>query len=353
MMGSSDLLPAALLPEVNSGRRLAAGALVVALGVAIVIAAMPLLMGLLGAPLLAVLFAPIHRRLSRHIPPRWSAILVLLLAIVAVLLPAALVLTLVVNEAPAALGGPGAQQLLTKLSALQIQGFVVGPELAKASRDIVNWLSREVVLLAGGVTRMAVNLLIAFLGFFYLLLSGDAVWDAVARYVPFSPETLDRLEARFAGVTRATVVGIVVTAIAQGVIVGGAFTIVHLEHALLWGVLTGVASVLPILGSSLVWLPGVVVLLVEDRTGAAIVLAAIGVIIASNVDNVIRPVVYRRVSGLHPVLTVVGAFMGLQYFGLFGVLVGPLALAYFFELVQAFQHEYMDRPPAEATPTAQ
>ena len=94
----------------------------------------------------------------------------------------------------------------------------------------------------------------------------------------------------------------------------------------------------------MVWLPGVVVLLVEHRTASAIGLAAIGVIVASNIDNVIRPVVYRRASGLHPMLTIVGAFIGLKYFGLFGVLIGPLALAFFFELVRAFELEHLHAP---------
>jgi predicted PurR-regulated permease PerM len=330
--------------RVEAGRRLAAGVLVAALGAAIVIAAVPLLMGLLGAPLLAVLFAPIYNRLTRRISPRWAAILVLALAVVAVLLPASLVVALVVREAPDALSGPGAQQLIATVSGLEVQGFAVGEEVAKASRDIVAWLSREVVLFAGGVTRLAINLLIAFLGFYYLLLSGDGAWETAAQYVPFSRATLERLRERFTSITRAMVAGIVVTAIAQGAVVGGAFAILDLEHALLWGVMTGVASVLPVLGSALVWLPGVAVLFIEHRTGAAIVLAAIGLIVASNIDNLIRPVVYSRVSGLHPLLTVVGAFMGLQYFGLLGVLVGPLALAYFFELARAFRQEYVDPP---------
>lgn len=326
-----------------AGRRLAAGGLVLALGIAIMAAAMPLLMGLIGAPLLSVLFTPLYRRFTaRGVPARVAAVLVLLIAIVAVLLPVALIVTLVVNEGPEALTGPGAQQIIASMNALEIRGVAVGAEVAKASRDIVGWLSREVVLFAGGVTRLVINLFIAFVGFYYLLLSNGAAWDAAAKFVPFSRATLGRLRARFAGVTRAMILGIGVTALAQGAIVGGAFAIVGLPHPLLWGSLTGVASVLPVLGSALVWLPGVAVLAIEHRNVAAIVLLVIGVVIASNVDNVIRPIVYRRVSGLHPLLTLVGAFMALEYFGLLGVLVGPLALAYFFELAQAFHDEYME-----------
>ena len=77
------------------------------------------------------------------------------------------------------------------------------------------------------------------------------------------------------------------------------------------------------LGSALVWTPAVVVLLLDARPGAALTLALIGVIISSNVDNVIRPFIYRRVSGLHPMATLLGAFAGMQLLGLLGFVLGP------------------------------
>lgn len=68
--------------------------------------------------------------------------------------------------------------------------------------------------------------------------------------------------------------------------------------------------------------------------------AAVGLVICSNVDNVIRPVIYKRVSGLHPMATIVGAFAGVELFGLVGLLIGPLALAYCVELYRLYESEY-------------
>ncbi len=101
------------------------------------------------------------------------------------------------------------------------------------------------------------------------------------------------------------------------------------------------AQLFSFLGSALVWLPAVMVLLGQGRYGAAAVLAVIGGVIASNIDNVILlPLVYKRVSNIHPMITLVGAFAGLRYFGLVGLLLGPLAIAYLFELLRAFREEY-------------
>jgi len=93
-------------------------------------------------------------------------------------------------------------------------------------------------------------------------------------------------------------------------------------------------------GSALVWFPGVLLLLIQGRLGAALALAVIGAGIASNIDNVARLAVNRRISGLHPMLTLVGAFAGVRLVGVAGVLLGPLTLSYFFELVRLYEEEH-------------
>jgi predicted PurR-regulated permease PerM len=79
------------------------------------------------------------------------------------------------------------------------------------------------------------------------------------------------------------------------------------------------------------WLVGVVVLLFDHRPTAALLLAALGAGLASNINNLVRPLVYRRVSGIHPMLTIVGALAGVRLFGLIGVFIGPLVLSYLVE----------------------
>jgi predicted PurR-regulated permease PerM len=86
-------------------------------------------------------------------------------------------------------------------------------------------------------------------------------------------------------------------------------------------------------------LRGVLVLLVTHRYGAALALVVIGGGIASNIDNVVRPI-YCRISNIHPLTTLVGAFVGVSLFGLVGLLLGPLTISYFFELVQVYEREY-------------
>ena len=337
------------------GRRTVATVVIAGLGVAIGAAVLPFLFGLLGAPILAVMFGPMHRWLHDRTGPRRAAAVVVVAAVVAVFLPAIGISLLLISELPAVLASPDMTRLIASLAKLHVGPFDFGEQLAAASSDFVTWLSRQAMALIGGLTFVAINLLIAFLGLYFLLRQDGAVWAFVKRYLPFSPETAERLRSRFHDLTQATILGIGATALAQGLIVGGVFALVGLGHPLLWGAVTGVASVLPVLGSSLVWVPGTVILLLDRRYADAAIVGGVGVLIASNIDNIIRPMIFRRVSDVHPIIAVVGAFAGMRYFGLLGLLLGPLALVYFVELVRAYDHDF-HRPasapaPVRAAPT--
>jgi predicted PurR-regulated permease PerM len=314
--------------------------LILALGVAIVLALSPFLSGLLGTAVLYVMFVPLYRRLERRTRSGTAATITLLIALVAIGLPLVWLLGMVIGEAPDALRGVQGSSLFARVSSLRVGTLQVGAELAKASGTIVSWLSSQLFAFVGGATSAALNLVIAFFGLYYMLRSGPTVWGTVRPYIPFSPQTADALRDRFVSVTEATLLGTVLVAVMQGIVIGLGFWVVGLKSPLFWGTVTAFASILPVLGSALVWLPAVVVLLVENRPGAAIALAIIGGGLASNLDNLLRPIIYKRVSDLHPMITLIGAFAGVKYFGLLGVLLGPLAIAYLFELLQFYQEDY-------------
>jgi len=314
--------------------------IILALGVALAWACAPYLAGLLGAAVLAVVCAPAYRRLQGKLGPRTTALALTVAAAALLVAPAVWLVGTAIEEAPGALQRAADSTTFARLRSFEIGPFDVGGQLARVGNEMVAWASSRALSLFGGITRATLNLLLALLGLYYLLRSNGALWARVRPIIPFSRQGADALGARFVRVTEATLLGIVLTAISQGLVVGLAFLAVGLPNALVWGVITAMVSILPVLGSSLVWAPGVLVLLANDRYGAALVLLSIGVIIASNVDNVLLPVVYRQVSGLHPMATLVGAFAGIELLGLPGLLLGPLAIAYALELIRLYEEEY-------------
>jgi predicted PurR-regulated permease PerM len=314
--------------------------LIALLAAGLVWACAPYVTGLLGAVVLYVVCAPAYRRLARRVGARTAALAVTLAAALLVVAPAAWLLAAVLQEAPGALRSVAESAAVARASELRLGPIDVGAQLTRIGGSAIAWVSGQAWDVAGSVTRALINLLLALVGLYYLLPSARAVWVQVQPLVPFSPEGTERLRERFASVTEATLLGILATAASQGLIVGIGFWATGLPNPLVWGVVTGAVSVLPILGSALVWVPGVVVLASDRRYGAAVALGLLGLVLASNVDNVVRPLVYRRVSHIHPMATLVGAFAGLQLLGLPGLLLGPLAITYVVELVRLYRVEY-------------
>ena len=327
-----------------------AGFLILVLGAAIAFAVSPFFSGLLGAGVLYVVFVRPYRRLARILSPGLAASITLIVALLVIALPLTWIAGLLIQEAPSALRSVQTSSLFARIAEVRIGGFQVGSEIAKASGTIISWLSAQAFGFVGSATSAILNLVIAFFGLYYMLRSETQIWGVVRGYIPFSYHTADALRDRFVSVTEATLLGTALTAVVQGTLVGVAFWLVSLPDPLFWGTVTAFASILPVLGSSLVWLPAVLVLFAQGRNGAGVVMLVIGAGVASNIDNLIRPLVYRRVSNIHPMITLIGAFAGVKYFGLIGLLLGPLAIAYLFELLHFYREEYSAHQEAADTP---
>jgi predicted PurR-regulated permease PerM len=315
-------------------------ALILLLAVGVAVALTPFFTGLLGAAVLYVIFVHPYRPLARVIHPGIAAGVIVLLALVLIALPISWLIGLVVQEAPDALHRVQSSDALERLSRLPSGKLDIGAQIASSSGAIIGWLSSHLAAFAGGATSAVLNVVIAFLGLYYLLLSGPQLWLQAREYIPFSTRTADALRDRFFAVTGATLLGIVLVAVAQGSLIGFAFWLTGLPNPQFWGVVAAFASVVPVIGSTLVWLPAALVLVGQHRYGATALLVAISAGIAGNVDNVIRPIVYKRMSNIHPMITLVGAFAGVRYLGLLGLILGPLAIAYLFELLKFYREEY-------------
>ncbi|MGQ0642383.1 MAG: AI-2E family transporter [Gemmatimonadaceae bacterium] len=319
-------------------------ALLIALaGVAIFILLAPYMVGLLSAAVLYVICQPVYARLVRWVRSKhFAAAITLFLAIVLIVIPLVVIVGILVDQAPQAIQAARDAALLDRLATLRIGNVNVGAELGRASATIAQWLSRQAMSVLGGAAQATLTLLIAFFGLYYLLLSGKETWERFRDFLPFSSQSADELRDRFFSLTHATLLGTFLIALLQGTIIGFGFYIVALPAPMVWGVTAAFASILPMIGTGLVWIPGVIILLVQGRIGSAISLAVISIVIASSVDNIVRPMVYRRVSDIHPMITLVGAFAGVRYFGLLGVLLGPLAIVYFLELVRLYRKDYIE-----------
>ena len=319
-----------------------AAVVIALLAVGVFVALLPYATGLIGAPVFYVLFSSWHRWLSGKIGIRTAAVVVIICAFLLIVLPGVWLIGLLVGQAQDTANSLMHSTLLNRLSTLRIGRFELGPELADIGRSLINWMGTNALGFIGSATHFTLNLLLSFFGLYYLLVSSGTGWDRFRDYVPFSPQNAEKLRERFRSVTLATFLGTGVTALLSGVMIAFGFWGCGLSNPLFWGVITVIFAILPVVGSGVVWIPGAITLFVEGKVVGAIVLAAIG-IIAGQVGTPIHSYVVGKYSRTHPMITLVGAIAGISYFGLLGILIGPLTLSYFFEMLRMYREEYVTK----------
>ncbi|HEU5217287.1 MAG TPA: AI-2E family transporter, partial [Gemmatimonadales bacterium] len=265
----------------------------------------PYVSGLLGGPVLYVLFAPMHRWLSRRLPRSAAAGIVILTAFLLIILPGIWLIGMLVGQAQGVAASLINSPLLARISTLRVGQFEVGPQLASLGKELITWLGGSALGFIGTATRFTLNLLFTFFGLYYLLLNPDGAWRMVEPYIPFSHEHVQILRARFVSLTAATVVGTGLVAVVQGTLVGLGFLITGIGDPIFWGVVTMVFGILPVVGAGMVWAPAAISLFLNGHPGSALFLIILGVVVVANVENLVRPYVFSRYSQVHPMITLV------------------------------------------------
>ncbi len=316
-----------------------AALLILLLGAGLLWALLPFVSGLIGGLVLYVLFQPAHQALARRVSAGVAAGVVVALVLLLLVIPGIALTGLIVDQAGQMATTLSRGELLSRLAALRVGEFDVGSRLAAAGEKAISQIGSGALSLIGTATRFALNLTISLFCLYFLLLRPAEIWNAVKPFIPFSEANTELLRVRFRDVTISTVIGTGLTAVAQGTFVAMGLWLTGIDNPLFWGVVALVFSILPVVGSGLIWGPAVVSLVLAHHYGAAAGLLVFGVVVVGQVDLVIRPLVYRRYAQIHPLVTLIGALAGLGPFGLIGLLLGPLAISYFFELIRMYREE--------------
>jgi predicted PurR-regulated permease PerM len=164
---------------------------------------------------------------------------------------------------------------------------------------------------------------------FFLLRDGDRYGRLIRDAMPLRPHLRDRLVANFVIVVRATMKGTVVVAVAQGLVGGVIFSLLGIQGSLLWGVMMGFFSLLPAVGTGLVWVPMSAYLLATGHMWQGAILAFCGLFVIGMIDNILRPILVGRDTRMPDFVVLIATLAGLQIFGLNGFIVGPVIAALF------------------------
>jgi predicted PurR-regulated permease PerM len=198
-----------------------------------------------------------------------------------------------------------------------------------------------------GTLGFLVHFILMLYVMFFFYLDGPAILRKILYYLPLPPEDEERMMDKFVSVTRATLKGTLIIGVLQGALAGIAFAVAGIDGAVFWGAVMMVVSIIPGIGIALVWVPAAIVLASSGRIFAGIGLAAWCGLVAGSIDNVLRPRLVGRDSGMHDLLILFATLGGILLFGLVGFLIGPILAALFVTVWDIYGVVFRDvLPPA-------
>ncbi len=314
---------------------------------------------ILWAVILAILFRPLYRRLFHRFGGKANvaAGLCLLACICIVVIPGSIVLASLAQEATSLYQridtrefdvSSMLQQVYDALPTFVVHGLQslgigdiseIQSSLTSFMGQLAQAFAARAVIIGQGTLQFVVSLGIMLYLLFFLFRDGHSLALSMRRASPLKDRYTDQIFAKFASVVRATVKGNVIIAIIQGTIGGVMFWLIGIEAALLWGVLMSLLSLLPAVGAALVWGPVAAFLLLSGEYGKGLALLAVGTLVISMIDNLLRPQLVGKDLRLPDYVILISTVGGISLFGINGFVIGPLIAALFVAVWSLFSDD--------------
>jgi predicted PurR-regulated permease PerM len=300
----------------------------------------PFLKPLVWSAVLAIFFYPLYQKLLRKISPTWAAVYCTVGVTALLIVPVLLVLLYAAREAVVA-----SAQVQAAISSGSVGmpthflDWIRGrlPEalrgvdfiglLQQGAEKVGSYLAASVALLLKNLFSFFLNLFILLFALFFMFRDGEQIVHALRHLIPFDAEIQkDMLEESRDLIFASVAVALLIAAI-QGVLGGTAFALTGLGAPVFMGVLIAFFSIVPVVGSALIWVPAALWLGINGHWGKALLLVAICGGVAGVADNFARPLLMRNRTRLNDLLLFISILGGLEVFGLLGLVAGPTILA--------------------------
>jgi predicted PurR-regulated permease PerM len=328
----------------------------------------PFLQPFAFATVLGIGFYPLHFGISRIVRgPNKSALLTTLAVLLIIVMPALLVASAAggelikaarhLNDRSIQEGGAVVYLSQAQQSVLRWLGKYVDVEALRLEDTLANLpgLASKFLLAAGtglaaGLAGFAGNAILTFLILFFVFRDGPTAMVDLTAMLPLSQEQAVRLLAGIRDSVVANLYGILAVGFAQGLLTGLAMAVLRVPSALLLGLAAAVCSLVPIVGTMIIWLPAAIYLMATGHLWKGIILILWGGLVVGTIDNIIRPLVIGSKVELHPLLLLFALLGGLQVFGFIGVFVGPVVISVIAALINILREELAASP--EDAPTS-
>jgi len=305
----------------------------------------PFLMAIFLAGLFSAMARPVYRRLNimfkghRHL----ASVSTLLLMIVVVLIPLFLLVGLIVGQAidVGQTVTPWVKQNLEQPDKLTIILEKAGQLVGTISNWIVGGLSQATL----GTANFLFMTFVFLYTMYFFQMDGARLIKKILYYLPLNSDDENLMLNKFTSVTRATLKGSMMIGVLQGGLAGSAFAVAGIDNAVFWGTVMAVLSVIPSIGSALVWIPASIILIMQGSVTAGVGLMVFCGLIVGSLDNFLRPILVGKDTKMHELMIFFGTLGGILMFGIAGIFIGPLIASLFVTIWELYGTAFNDYLP--------
>jgi predicted PurR-regulated permease PerM len=320
------------------------------------------LMAIFLAGIFSALARPLYKRFEKWFAGRRAiaSLVTLVLIVIVVILPLGILMGIVTAQAikvgqtvtpwvQEQISQPGEFQKLLDSLPFYDQLAPYSETIWRKAGEMIGTVSRFLINSLSSATLGAVNLL--FMAFamlytmFFFLMDGDKLIEKILYYLPLKDHDEKRMLDKFTSVTRATLKGTAVIGILQGSLAGLAFWVVGIPSAVFWGTIMAVLSIIPGIGTALVWGPAAIVLAAGGHFLKAGGLAIFCALVVGSIDNLLRPILVGKDTQMHELMIFFGTLGGIIMFGIMGMFIGPIVAALFVTIWEIYGVAFKDILP--------
>ena len=305
----------------------------------------PFLKALFLGGFVAYLLFPLHQKLEKKISPTWSSLILSLVVLLLIILPGFFFIKSLIQETYVIfilvkqkldMGlFSNCQHSICESMKTAIQNPEFNFQIQEGVRSVTNWVVSASSGVLASLPRMIINLIVFLFTLFYFLKEGENLLKKIRKYLRLQKKRYANTLERLGGIIHGITFGYFVVALVQGALGALGFFIFGISSPLFWGVIMTLLALIPYLGTGFVWVPASAILILEgifNNSNSSIVkgilLFVYCLIFVATLDNFIRPKLMGNIAKIHPLIMLVGIFGGLYFFGVLGVIIGPLILAF-------------------------
>jgi predicted PurR-regulated permease PerM len=305
------------------------------------------LMEFFTAFLAAVMFYVLSKPLIYWLGKQWNwkrnkaAILVIILSFFIILLPIGVFATMIYSKVIQVAAHPDEIiKPIRHFGEIIQQRFGVNIISVESLAKIQSFGTQVVSTVLNGSFNFFTTISMMYFFLYFMIINAGRLEAALILYLPFKRNKMELFGNELKAQTFSNAVGVPLICVMHGILAFLAYFIAGVSDAGFWAVVTGFASVIPLVGTGLIWLPTSIYLLAQGHTWQGIFVIIWGLLVIGTSDNIIRFVLAKRMADVHPIVTVLGVIIGLRSFGITGLIFGPLIISYFLILLKIYYVEY-------------